>query len=60
MVQLEAKATYPVNEEVATALEKLDVLITQLMLQAEKKCRKLQAGHYKFSKGWLDKCHAYK
>ena len=63
LVRLEAKATYPVSEEVATALEKLDVLMTQLMLQAEKKCRKLRAGHYEFSpviKGWLGKCHAYK
>ena len=63
LIQLEAKATYPVTEEVATALEKLDVLMTQLMLKAEKKCRKLRAGHYEFSpmiKGWLDKSHAYK
>ena len=63
LLVLESRATYPVTEEVAKALEALDVLVTELMLHAEKKCRKLRAGHYEFSpviKGWLDKCHAYK
>jgi len=36
-VQLDAKATYPVTQDVALALEKLDVLMMELMLQAEKK-----------------------
>ena len=34
-----------------------------LMLVAEKKCRKLNAGHYEFSlqvKEWLDRCHAFR
>ena len=37
LVQLDAKATYPVTQEVALTLEKLDVLMMELMLQAEKK-----------------------
>jgi len=37
--------------------------MTKLMLDAEKKYRKLYAAHYEFSpqvKCWLDRCHAYK
>ena len=38
-------ADYPVSEEAATALEGLDQLMENVMLAAEKKCRKLNAGH---------------
>ena len=55
-------ANYPVLEEAAKALEGMDQLMESLMLTAEKKCRKLNAGHYEFSpqvKEWLDRCHAF-
>ena len=51
-----------VAEEAEDVLEELDQLMTKLMLDAEKKCRKLYAAHYEFSpqvKCWLDRCHAY-
>ena len=60
---LASKATFPVSEEVARALEGLDVLMSRLMTQAEKGCRKLRSNHYEFSpavKHWLDRCHAFR
>ena len=54
-------ADYPLAKEAAAALEGLDQLTTNLMLCAEKRCRKLNTGHYEFSpevKEWLDRCHA--
>ena len=38
-----------VAEEAEDVLEELDQLMTKLMLEAEKKCRKLYAAHYEFS-----------
>ena len=49
-------------EQAEEALEKIDKVLTMLMLEAEKKCRKLYAAHYEFSPPvvcWLDRCHAY-
>ena len=60
---LAAKASFPVSDEVARALEGIDVLMANLMTQAEKGCRKLRANHYDFSpavKYWLDRCHAFR
>ena len=57
------EASFPVSEEAAEALEKIDLEMTRLMLSAEKKCRKLYTKHYEFSppiKQWLDRCHAYR
>jgi len=55
-------ADYPVSEEANKALEGLDQPMEDLVLAVEKKCRKLNAGHYEFSlqvKEWLDRCHAF-
>ena len=49
--------------EVARALENLDQLTEKIVLGAEKRCRKLNAAHCKFSpqvKEWLDRCHAFR
>ena len=62
-MQAEKSANYPVSEEAAKALEGMDQLMEDLMLAAEKKCRKLNAGHYEFIpqvKEWLDRCHAFR
>ena len=59
---LEKKVTFPASEEVRTTLEEIDKLMVQLMLQSERKCRKICAAHYEFSpviKDWLDRCHAF-
>ena len=61
--KLSKDATFPVSEEAAEALEKIDLKMTHLILSAEKKCRKLYTKHYEFSppiKRWLDRCHAYR
>ena len=49
LVQAEKSSNYPVSKEAAKALENMDRLMEGLMLAAEKKCRKLNAGHYEFS-----------
>ena len=53
---------FPIAWEAKQALEKLDQLVTRLMLDAEDKCRKLYACHHKFSpdvESWVERCHAY-
>ena len=62
LVKLSNEAEFPISLEAERALNKLDQLMTRLMLEAEKKCRKVYACHHDFSpevKGWLDRCHAY-
>ena len=37
--------------------------MTNLMLSAEKNCRKMYSNHYQYSppvKAWLDRCHSYR
>ena len=46
---LEKSADFPVTREAAWALENLDQLTVQIMLGAEKRCHRLNAGHYEFS-----------
>ena len=61
--EIKKTATYPLNEEAAAALEKIDKEMEGYMLHAEKKCRKFYANHYDFSptvKLWLDRCHSYR
>ena len=63
LVHAKKSSNYPVSKEAASALEKMDQLMEGLMLAAEKKCRKLNAGHYEFSpevKEWLDRCQAFR
>ena len=63
LVQAGKSANYPVSVEASKALEGMDQLMESLMLAAENKCRKLNAGHYEFSpqvKEWLDRCHAFR
>ena len=62
LMEAEKSGDYPVSEEATKALEGLDQLMENLMLESEKKCRKLNAGHYEFIpqvKEWLDRCHAF-
>ena len=56
-------ADFPVTPEAVSALEGLNQLTEKLMLWDEKRCRKLNSGHYKFSsqvKEWLDRCHVFR
>ena len=62
MVKLSKETESSVSLHAKTTLNELDKLMTRLMLEAEKKCRKVYACHHDFSpqvKGWLDRCHAY-
>jgi len=57
------KSLNELSREAEEALEKIDQQLTNLMLKAEKGCRKLYANHYEFNppvKLWLDRCHSYR
>ena len=43
MVKLSNEAEFPISAAAETALNKLDQLMTRLMLEAEKKCQKVYA-----------------
>ena len=61
--EIKRTATYPLSQEAADALEKIDREMEAQMLHAEKKCQKFYANHYEFSptvKKWLDRCHSYR
>ena len=61
--EIKRTATYPLSQEAADALEKIDREMEAQMLHAEKKCRKFYANHYEFSptvQQWLDRCHLYR
>ena len=63
LVKLSNETESSVSLQAKSALNELDKLMTRLMLEAEKKCRKVYACHHDFSpevKGWLDRCHAYR
>ena len=60
---LEGEASFPPSQVVIDKLEKLDNLVEEIMLQAERGCRKLFAAHYEFSpevQNWMDRCHLLK
>ena len=46
--ELAKSADFPVTQEAARPLEGLDQPTEKPMLRAEKRCRKLNSGHYKF------------
>ena len=46
--EIKRTVTYPLSQEAADALEKIDKEMEAQILYAEKKCRKLYANHYDF------------
>ena len=59
--RLEPEAEGEFGESARKALLRLDKVITELMMGAEKKCRKLYRGAYEFSpqvKKWIDQGRA--
>ena len=55
--------SYSISRQAKEVLEAIDQEMRNLMLSAEKGCRKMYANHYKFSppvKLWLKRCHAYR
>ena len=58
---LPGTADYPVSEEAVCLLEGMDHLLTNPMMCAGKKCRKLD--HYEFTpevKWWFGRCQAFR
>ena len=55
--------SYSISREAEEALEMIDKVMLDLMLSAEKYCRKMYANHYRFNppvKLWLNRCHLYR
>ena len=61
--RIEKDVTFPASENVEMELERIDQEMEEMMLSAERSCRKLYAAHYDFSptvQFWLKRCHAYR
>ena len=63
LVEISKNASFLASAEAKEVLEKMDKLMTALIQQSERQCRKLHKGDHEYSpevSEWLDSCHAYK